>query len=291
MQNPVGIIKVTAYKDELIAANNAVNWFPDFVGEKRFGNWLENLKDWAISRNRYWGTPLNIWRCSCGHTESVGSRKELAERAIEEIDETIELHRPYVDDVHLKCPECGGTMTRVADVIDCWFDSGSMPFAQYHYPFENMEQFNDQFPADFICEGIDQTRGWFYSLLAIGTFLKGRAPYKNVLVNDLILDKDGIKMSKSRGNTVDPFEMFDQYGADALRWYLLYVSPAWTPTKFDENGLKEVISKFFLTLKNVYGFLPCMQMPTKSTRAHFRSKFPNAMRSTLAAFQISFHAA
>ena len=251
---PSWYIEVTKYKEQLIAANNEVEWYPDFVGEKRFGNWLENLKDWAISRNRYWGTPLNIWRCECGHTESIGSRKELAEKSLESIDETIELHRPYVDDVHIECPKCKKKMTRVTDVIDCWFDSGSMPFAQYHFPFENKELFEEQFPADFICEGIDQTRGWFYSLLAIGTFLTGKSPYKRVLVNDLILDKDGLKMSKSKGNTVDPFAMFDKYGADALRWYLLYVSPAWTPTKFDEEGLKEVISKFFLTLKNVYGF-------------------------------------
>lgn len=251
---PSWYISTTKYKDALIEANNKVNWFPDFVGEKRFGNWLENVKDWAISRNRYWGTPLNVWKCECGHTHAVGSRKELAELAIEDIDETIELHRPYVDDVHIKCEKCGKPMSRVKDVIDCWFDSGSMPFAQRHYPFENLEEFKDQFPADFICEGIDQTRGWFYSLLCISTFLTGNAPYKNVLVNDLILDAKGQKMSKSRGNTVNPFDMFDKYGADALRWYLLYVSPAWTPTKFDEDGLKEVISKFFTTLKNVYAF-------------------------------------
>ncbi len=251
---PSWYIEMTRLKDKLIENNNSVNWYPDFVGEKRFGNWLENLNDWAISRSRYWGTPLNIWRCECGHLESVGSRKELVDRAIEDIDETIELHRPYVDDVHFKCEKCGGLMTRVPDVIDCWFDSGSMPFAQHHYPFENKENFEDLFPADFICEGIDQTRGWFYSLMAISTFVTGRSPYKNVLVNDLILDKEGQKMSKSRGNTVDPFELFDKYGADALRWYLLYVSPPWTPTRFDIEGLKEVQSKFFGTLKNVYNF-------------------------------------
>ncbi|MBO4359710.1 MAG: isoleucine--tRNA ligase [Eubacteriaceae bacterium] len=251
---PSWYISTTKYKDELVAANKTVNWFPDFVGEKRFGNWLENVKDWAISRNRYWGTPLNIWKCECGHVHAVGSRKELAELAIEDIDESIELHRPYVDEVHIRCEKCGGTMTRVKDVIDCWFDSGSMPFAQWHYPFENEDKFNDQFPADFICEGIDQTRGWGYSLICISTFLKGVSPYRNVLVNDLILDAKGQKMSKSRGNTVDPFELFDRYGADALRWYLLYVSPAWTPTRFDEEGLKEVISKFFTTFRNVYAF-------------------------------------
>ncbi|MFA5524746.1 MAG: isoleucine--tRNA ligase [Tissierellales bacterium] len=252
---PSWYIEMTKLKDQLIANNNTVKWYPDYVGEKRFGNWLENLNDWAISRSRYWGTPLNIWRCDCGHTQSIGSRKELAERAIEAIDESIELHRPHVDHVHIKCDKCGGSMTRVADVIDCWFDSGSMPFAQHHYPFENKDKFfEESFPADFICEGIDQTRGWFYSLLAISTFVTGKSPYKRVLVNDLILDKEGKKMSKSRGNTVDPFELFDKYGADALRWYLLYVSPAWTPTKFDEDGLKEVLSKFFGTVKNVYNF-------------------------------------
>lgn len=254
---PSWYVEVTKMKDKLIENNNGVNWFPDFVGEKRFGNWLENLNDWAISRSRYWGTPLNIWRCEneeCGHLESVGSRKELKARANEEISEDIELHRPYVDDVHLTCPECGSRMTRVTDVIDCWFDSGSMPFAQYHYPFENKEKWEDQYPADFICEGIDQTRGWFYSLLAVSTYVTGKAPYRNVLVGDLILDKNGQKMSKSRGNTVDPFELFDKYGADALRWYLLYVSPAWTPTRFDEEGIKEVLSKFYGTLRNTYNF-------------------------------------
>ncbi len=252
---PSWYIEITKIKDKLIENNNGVNWFPDYVGEKRFGNWLENLNDWAISRSRYWGTPLNIWRCSCGHLESVASREELAEKAIEDIDpKTIELHRPYVDDVHMKCEKCGETMSRVEDVVDVWFDSGSMPFAQQHYPFENKEEFEEQFPADFICEGIDQTRGWFYSLIAISTFVTGKSPYKNVLVNDLILDKEGKKMSKSRGNTVDPFELFDKYGADALRWYLLFVSPPWSPTRFDEDGIKEVMSKFFVTIKNVYNF-------------------------------------
>ena len=252
---PSWYIEMTKLKDQLIENNKTVEWYPKFVGEGRFGNWLENLNDWAISRSRYWGTPLNIWTCECGHRESVGSRKELAQKAIENIDpETVELHRPYVDDIHLKCECCGKPMTRVTDVIDCWFDSGSMPFAQHHYPFENKENFEELFPADFICEGIDQTRGWFYSLLAISTFVMGKAPYKRVLVNDLVLDKEGKKMSKSRGNTVNPFELFDQYGADALRWYLLYVSPPWTPTRFDVDGLKEVQSKFLGTMKNVYNF-------------------------------------
>ncbi|ODA42325.1 isoleucine--tRNA ligase [Desulfosporosinus sp. BG] len=251
---PSWYIEVTKFKDKLVENNNRVEWYPDYVGEKRFGNWLENANDWALSRSRYWGTPLNIWRCECGHTTSIGSRKELVENAVETLDETVELHRPYVDDIHIKCTKCGAAMTRVTDVIDCWFDSGSMPFAQHHYPFENSENFDQLFPADFICEGIDQTRGWFYSLIVISTFIKGVAPYKRVLVNDLILDKDGHKMSKSKGNTVNPFELFDQYGADALRWYLLHVSPAWTPTKFDIEGLKEVQSKFFSTMRNVYAF-------------------------------------
>ena len=247
-------IEMTKLKDKLIENNNGVDWYPDYVGEKRFGNWLDNLKDWAISRNRYWGTPLNIWKCDCGELTSVGSIAELQEKAIEDVADDIELHRPYVDDIHFECPSCGGEMTRVEEVIDCWFDSGSMPFAQQHYPFENQERFEEQFPADFICEGIDQTRGWFYSLLAISTFVTGESPYKRVLVNDLILDSEGKKMSKSKGNTVDPFELFDEYGADILRWYLLHVSPPWTPTRFDIEGLHEVDSKFYRTLKNVYYF-------------------------------------
>lgn len=252
---PSWYIEMTKLKDTLIKNNNGVNWYPEFVGQGRFGNWLEELKDWAISRSRYWGTPLPVWRCECGHVETVGSRQELADKAIEKVDpKTIELHRPYIDEVHLKCENCGGKMTRVPDVIDCWFDSGAMPFAQHHYPFENKENFDSLFPADFICEGIDQTRGWFYSLLAVSSFVTGKAPYKNVLVNDLVLDKEGKKMSKSRGNTVDPFQMFDKYGADALRWYILYVSPPWTPMRFDEDGLKEIISKFVGTLKNTYNF-------------------------------------
>ena len=251
---PSFYLEVTKIKDKIIEANKTVHWFPEYVGEKRFGNWLENLNDWAISRSRYWGTPLPLWRCSCGHDEMIGSRKELAEKAIESIDESIELHRPYVDDVHIKCPECGGVMTRVKDVIDCWFDSGSMPFAQYHYPFENKELWKTQFPADFIAEGIDQTRGWFYSLMVISVFVTGKSPYKNVLVNELLLDKYGKKMHKSKGNSVEPFSLIEEYGADTIRWYLPYVSPVWTPIKFDEDGLKEVYSKFFNTLKNTYNF-------------------------------------
>ncbi|HLS52918.1 MAG TPA: isoleucine--tRNA ligase, partial [Tissierellaceae bacterium] len=253
---PSWYIEMTKLKDQLIENNNKVNWYPAYVGERRFGNWLENLNDWAISRSRYWGTPFPVWRCDdCGHVDSVGSRKELVERAIEDIDMDIELHRPYVDKVHLKCDKCDGQMTREKDVIDVWFDSGAMPFAQHHYPFENKDIFFDElFPADFINEGIDQTRGWFYSLLAISTFVTGKSPFKNVLVNDLILDKEGKKMSKSRGNTVDPFELFDKYGADVLRWYLVHVSPPWTPTRFDEDGLREVESKFFRSIRNVYNF-------------------------------------
>ena len=251
---PSWYIKMTDLRDELVKNNNTVNWYPSFVGEKRFGNWLENVNDWALSRTRYWGTPLNIWKCECGHLESIGSRSELIEKSIEKIDETIELHRPYVDDIHIKCSKCGKTMNRVPEVIDCWFDSGSMPYAQWHYPFEHKDDFDKLFPADYICEGIDQTRGWFYSLMAISTFIKKQSPFKNVLVNDLLLDKFGQKMSKTKGNRVDPFELFQEYGADACRWYLLYVSPVWTPTKFDIDGLKDVQSKFFNTLKNTYTF-------------------------------------
>lgn len=251
---PSWYIKMSSLKDQLVENNDSVNWYPPFVGEKRFGNWLSEVKDWAISRSRYWGMPIPIWRCECGHLECIGSRKELIEKSVEDIDESIELHRPYVDDVHVKCPQCGKTMDRIPDVIDCWFDSGAMPFSQWHYPFEHKEDFDKLFPADFICEGIDQTRGWFYSLMAISTFIMGRSPYKNVLVNDLLLDKNGKKMSKHVGNTVDPFDMLNKYGADATRWYLLHVSPAWSPTKFDENGLQEIVSKFFGTLRNVYNF-------------------------------------
>ena len=250
---PSFYLEVTKLKDKIIKANKTVNWHPSYVGEKRFGNWLENLNDWAISRNRYWGTPLPLWRCECGHMEMIGSRKELIEKAVESVKEDIDLHRPYVDNIHLKC-SCGKEMTRVTDVIDCWFDSGSMPFAQYHYPFENKDLWETQYPADFIAEGIDQTRGWFYTLLVISVFLKGISPYKNVLVNDLLLDAEGKKMSKSRGNIVEPFTTMKKYGADTVRFYLPYTSPVWTPLKFDMNGLKEVHSKFFNPLKNTYSF-------------------------------------
>ena len=251
---PSWYIEVSKFADQMVQENQKVHWVPDYVGEKRFGNWLENIKDWAISRTRYWGTPLPLWVCpDCGHVHSIGSRKQLVKEAIESIDETIDLHRPYVDEVHLTCPKCGGTMQREPDVIDVWFDSGAMPFAQRHYPFEHQEDFEGEyFPADFISEGIDQTRGWFYSLMAISVLYKGKAPYKNVLVNDLVLDKEGAKMSKSKGNTLDPFELFDRYTADVIRFYSLYVSPPWIPTRFDLEGVKEVSAKFFRTLRNVY---------------------------------------
>lgn len=251
---PSFYLEVTKLKDKIIANNKTVNWYPNYVGEKRFGNWLENLNDWAISRSRYWGTPLPLWRCSCGHEEMIGSREELIKKAVEKIDMTIDLHRPDVDNVHLLCPKCGQKMTRVKDVIDCWFDSGAMPFSQYHYPFENEELFSTQFPADFISEGIDQTRGWFYTLLVISTFVKGISPYKNVLVNDLLLDSEGKKMSKSKGNIVEPFSAMTEYGADTIRFYIPYASPVWLPLKFDINGLKEVYSKFFNPLRNTYNF-------------------------------------
>lgn len=247
-------IATTKYRDQVIANNNTVNWFPSYVGEKRFGNWLENMNDWAISRNRYWGTPIPLWKCSCGHEEMIGSKEELLNKSIEKIDKDIDLHRPFVDDIHIKCPLCGKEMTRIKDVMDCWFDSGIMPFAQYHYPFENKELFENQFPADFICEGIDQTRGWFYTLILVSSFITGKSPYKNVLVNDMLLDKYGQKMHKSRGNAINPFEIIEEYGADTIRWYMPYVSPIWTPIRFDIDGLKEVYSKFFNTLRNTYNF-------------------------------------
>ncbi len=248
-------IATTKYKERMIGLNRTINWYPEHVGKGRFGNWLENLIDWSISRDRYWGTPLNIWRCeSCGRLASIGSRRELAARAVEKVDpETIELHRPYIDQIHLAC-ECGGRMARTPEVIDCWFDSGAMPYAQWHYPFEHQEDFDRLFPADFICEGIDQTRGWFYSLLAISVFLSDQPAYRNVMVNDLLLDKNGQKMSKSRGNAVDPWYLIKRYGADATRWYLMAVSPPWTPTRFDEDGVREVFARFFGTLQNVYSF-------------------------------------
>ena len=251
---PSYYIKVSAFRDDLVKANNEVKWYPAYVGEKRFANWLSNAKDWNVSRSRYWGSPIPYWRCVCGHAEMLGSVAELKERAIEHVGDDFDLHKPYIDNIHIKCPSCGKEMTRIPDVLDCWFDSGAMPFAQYHYPFENKELFEEQFPADFIAEGIDQTRGWFYTLLVISTFLTGKSPFKNVLVNDLLLDAEGKKMSKSRGNIVEPFTTIKEYGADTVRFYLPYVSPVWTPLKFDLDGLKEVYSKFFNPLKNTYSF-------------------------------------
>ena len=254
---PAWYVKTTAYKDKIIEANKAINWYPDYVGQKRFNNWLENMIDWGISRNRYWGCPLPIWVCDdCNHFDVIGSVKELSDRANEkDIDiKNMELHRPYVDNITMTCSKCGGTMHRVKDVLDVWFDSGSMPYAQYHYPFENKKLWEEQFPADFISEGIDQTRGWFYSLLVVSVFVKGVTPYKNVLVNDLLLDKYGQKMHKSKGNAISPFETMEKNGADTVRFYMLYASPVWTPLKFDEDGLKEVYSKYISTLKNAYSF-------------------------------------
>ena len=249
-------IKTTEYKDKIIEENNKIKWHPDYVGTKRFGNWLNNMVDWGISRNRYWGCPLPFWVCDeCGAFEVVGSREELIERANEELKyEDIDLHRPYVDNITIKCQHCGKTMRRVKDVIDVWFDSGSMPYAQCHYPFENKEWFHKHFPADFIAEGVDQTRGWFYTLLVISTIISGQSSFKNVVVNDMMLDSNGKKMSKSTGNIIDPIKIMEEYGADTVRWYMLYASPVWTPLKFDVEGLKEVHSKFFNPLRNSYNF-------------------------------------
>ena len=252
---PAWYIKTTAYKDKIIEANSKINWYPSYVGEKRFNNWLENMVDWGISRNRYWGCPLPVWKCDkCGKIHVIGSLDELQENIIEDIDvRKMELHRPYVDDLHIKC-ECNNLMNRVTDVLDVWFDSGAMPYAQYHYPFENKELFESQFPADFIAEGVDQTRGWFYVLLVISTIISGESSFKNVLVNDMVLDANGKKMSKSMGNTIDPIEIMKEAGADTVRWYMLYASPVWTPLRFDKEGFKEVFSKFFNPLKNTYTF-------------------------------------
>jgi isoleucyl-tRNA synthetase len=253
-------IRTTQFKQQLIEQNKLIDWYPPFVGEKRFGEWLENNVDWALSRDRFWGTPLNIWVCDlCEHQRSVGSIAELREKGMLEngcsVPENIELHKPYVDDVVLTCDKCNAKMHRTSEVIDCWFDSGSMPFAQWHYPFENADLLeNGLFPADFIAEGIDQTRGWFYSMLTISTLLTGKTSYKKCLVNDMILDKNGQKMSKSKGNALEPMELMATYGADAIRWYLLEVSPPWLPTRFNVDEVKEVVSKYILTLKNIYSF-------------------------------------
>ena len=247
-------IKMTAVKDDLIRNNNTINWIPESIGKGRFGDWLENVQDWGISRNRYWGTPLNIWQCECGHMHSVGSRQELFEMSGDERAKTVELHRPYIDEITLKCPECGGEMHRVPEVIDCWFDSGAMPFAQHHYPFENKELFEQQFPANFISEAVDQTRGWFYSLLAESTLLFNKAPYKNVIVLGHVQDENGQKMSKSKGNAVDPFDALNKYGADAIRWYFYINSAPWLPNRFHGKAVVEGQRKFMSTLWNTYAF-------------------------------------
>ena len=247
-------IKMTAVKDDLIRNNNTINWIPESIGKGRFGDWLENVQDWGISRNRYWGTPLNIWQCECGYMHSIGSRQELFEMSGDERAKTVELHRPYIDEITLKCPECGGEMHRVPEVIDCWFDSGAMPFAQHHYPFENKELFEQQFPANFISEAVDQTRGWFYSLLAESTLLFNKAPYKNVIVLGHVQDENGQKMSKSKGNAVDPFDALNKYGADAIRWYFYINSAPWLPNRFHGKAVVEGQRKFMSTLWNTYAF-------------------------------------
>jgi isoleucyl-tRNA synthetase len=247
-------IRETAVRDGLLRNNDTVNWLPESIGKGRFGNWLENIQDWAISRNRYWGTPLNIWECGCGHRECIGSRAELFEKSGDPEAKTVELHRPYIDRITLRCPECGGTMRRVPEVVDCWFDSGAMPFAQQHYPFENKEAFEQQFPASFISEAVDQTRGWFHSLMAESTLIFDRAPYENVVVLGLVQDENGQKMSKSKGNAVDPFEALNAHGADAIRWYFYSNSAPWLPNRFSKTAVVEGQRKFMGTLWNTYGF-------------------------------------
>ena len=248
-------IKMTEVKDDLVRNNNTVNWIPESIGKGRFGNWLENIQDWGISRNRYWGTPLNVWECEgCGHQESIGSRAELAQRSGNPEDAKVELHRPYIDEVTFTCPDCGKTMHRVPEVIDCWFDSGAMPFAQHHYPFENKDLFEKQFPAQFISEAVDQTRGWFYSLMAESTLLFNKAPYENVIVLGHVQDENGQKMSKSKGNAVDPFDALEKYGADAIRWYFYVNSAPWLPNRFHGKAVQEGQRKFMGTLWNTYAF-------------------------------------
>ena len=247
-------IKMTAVRDDLVRNNKTINWIPASIGEGRFGNWLENIQDWGVSRNRYWGTPLNIWECECGHMLSVGSREELYRLSGNEDAKTVEFHRPYIDAITIPCPKCGKTMHRVPEVIDCWFDSGAMPFAQHHYPFENKELFEQQFPAKFISEAVDQTRGWFYSLLAESTLLFNKAPYENVIVLGHVQDENGQKMSKSKGNAVDPFEALQEYGADAIRWYFYTSSAPWLPKRFSGKAVMEGQRKFMGTLWNTYAF-------------------------------------
>ena len=247
-------IKMTAVKDDLVRNNKTINWIPTSIGEGRFGNWLENIQDWGVSRNRYWGTPLNIWECECGHQHSIGSREELYKMSGNEKAKTVEFHRPYIDEITITCPECGKQMKRVPEVIDCWFDSGAMPFAQHHYPFENKDLFEQQFPANFISEAVDQTRGWFYSLLAESTLLFNKAPYKNVIVMGHVQDENGQKMSKSKGNAVDPFNALETYGADAIRWYFYTSSAPWLPKRFSGKAVQEGQRKFMGTLWNTYAF-------------------------------------
>jgi isoleucyl-tRNA synthetase len=246
-------IKMTAVRDDLVKNNNKVNWIPESIGKGRFGDWLENVQDWGLSRNRYWGTPLNIWECECGKRHAIGSIAELKEMS-DNCPDDIELHRPYIDAVTIKCPDCGKEMHRVPEVIDCWFDSGAMPFAQWHYPFENEDIFKENYPADFISEAVDQTRGWFYSLMAISTLIFNEAPYKNVIVLGHVQDKDGQKMSKSKGNAVDPMEALNKYGADAIRWYFYTNSAPWLPNRFHEDAVVEGQRKFMGTLWNTYAF-------------------------------------
>ena len=247
-------IKMTAVKDDLIKNNNTINWYPESIGSGRFGDWISNVQDWGISRDRYWGTPLNIWECpDCGHRISIGSKQELREKAID-LKGDVELHRPFIDNVHIKCEKCGHEMSRVKEVIDCWFDSGAMPYAQHHYPFENKELFENQYPADFICEAVDQTRGWFYSLLAESTVLFNKAPFKNCLVLGHVLDKNGIKMSKHLGNTVEPMDALNKFGSDAIRWFFYSNSAPWLPKRYDEKVVIEGENKFLGTLQNVYAF-------------------------------------
>ena len=247
-------IKMTAVKEDLIRNNNTINWIPESIGKGRFGDWLENIQDWGISRNRYWGTPLNVWECECGHMHSIGSREELEQMSGNPAAKTVELHRPYIDEITIPCPECGKTMKRVPEVIDCWFDSGAMPFAQHHYPFENKDLFEKQFPAQFISEAVDQTRGWFYSLLAESTLLFNKAPYENVIVLGHVQDENGQKMSKSKGNAVDPFDALETYGADAIRWYFYINSAPWLPNRFHGKAVMEGQRKFMGTLWNTYAF-------------------------------------
>lgn len=247
-------IKMTAVKDDLVRNNNTVNWIPESIGKGRFGDWLENIQDWGVSRNRYWGTPLNIWECECGCQHAIGSRDELEKMSGNPKAQTVELHRPYIDEITIKCPKCGKDMHRVPEVIDCWFDSGAMPFAQHHYPFENKDLFEQQFPAQFISEAVDQTRGWFYSLMAESTLLFNKAPYENVIVLGHVQDENGQKMSKSKGNAVDPFDALQTHGADAIRWYFYTNSAPWLPNRFHDKAVTEGQRKFMGTLWNTYAF-------------------------------------